>query len=133
MNRLLVHQAADGSSLTLYEQADHSLAFRKESEDERPKPLSGVWSAFWVAIEGEHHVVCVGDSPVEGADRVMATFPHATQRCPVRSFPHHRGVWMSFPEPFEPGMVITARWLDEDRVLYEERWQDDSTGYAPAP
>jgi hypothetical protein len=73
-----------------------------------------------VAIQDAPFIVFAGTvlSP-GGADRVDITSPSLTgihQSCRVRN-----RAWMSFPEPFTEGMVITAVWREGDRVLFERQ------------
>jgi hypothetical protein len=71
--------------------------------------------------DGETYIIFAGE--IMGDDRprfVSVQLPHVELMCPVlRGAEHlrtpHDGVWMTFPEPFEPGMTITAVWQDEDR------------------
>jgi hypothetical protein len=58
-----------------------------------------------VDITGEQHVLFAGTSDLS-EQRFTAVSGH---RYPVRD-----GHWMSFPEPFEPGMVVTITGLGSD-------------------
>jgi hypothetical protein len=74
---------------------------------------------FLVTIEDAPFIVFAGTVISPGADRVDITSPGFTgvhQTCHVRN-----RVWMSFPEPFTEGMVITATWRDGDRALFERK------------
>jgi hypothetical protein len=126
MNPLLVTQAPDGSSLIVGEDpADPRRPFRLVFEHEghgAPEPVRGHLCALWVTIGDRHHVVFAGDTRDEpGVDRVLLELPDHTQTCPVRSLRHNPRVWMSFPEPLEPGMVVTAWWLAGEQVVFEAR------------
>lgn len=117
--------APDGSSLILGEDpGDPRRPFRPMFEHEGGpcEPVRGALCAFWVTIDGRRHAVFAGDSLDEpDVDRVLLEVADHTQSCPVRSFRHNPGVWMSFPEPFEPGMVVNVWWMGGDRVFHEER------------
>jgi hypothetical protein len=62
-------------------------------------------------------IVFGGAAPGPDADRVEITTPGFDgihQSCRVKN-----SLWMSFPEPFVDGMVVTARWWRGSRVLAE--------------
>lgn len=62
-------------------------------------------------------IVFAGVAPGPDADRVEISTPGVDgihQTCRVKN-----DVWMSFPEPFVDGMVVTARWRRGDRLLAE--------------
>ena len=103
--------------------------------------LNGDLMPFVVTIERAPFIVFAGTVLSPGADRVDITSPGFTgahQTCHV-----HNRVWMSFPEPFTEGMVITATWRDGDRALFEREsdplrsnalepiFGPDWTSYAP--
>jgi hypothetical protein len=70
-------------------------------------------------VEDPPLIVFAGVSLGPGADCVEIVSPGFSgihQTCRVRN-----GVWMSFPEPFTEGMVITATWHQGGRVLFERR------------
>lgn len=118
--------APDGSSLVLGEDpADARRPFRLvfEHEGHGPaRPVLGHLCALWVIIDGRRHVVFAGDTLDEPAvDRVLVEFADGTQTCRVRSFRHNPRVWMSAPEPFVPGAIVTATWLGGGTVFHEER------------
>jgi hypothetical protein len=120
-----VIKTSDGSSLMLGEDpADSDRPFRLVFQHDRgaPEPVRGRLSAFWVTIDDRPHVVFAGHSLDEpGVDRVLLDLPHHSQICRLRPARHNPRVWMSFPEPFESGMVATAWWLGEDRVYRKEQ------------
>lgn len=126
MKRLLVTAAPDGSSLILGEDAaDRRQPFRLVFQHECDgvlQPVRGHLCALWVTISGRRHIAFAGDTLDEGqVDRVLLEVAGRAQTCPVRSFPRNPRVWMSFPEPFEPGAVVRAVWVGGDRTFHEER------------
>ena len=65
---------------------------------------------FEVDIGGAPHIVFAG--PAERAG-------HRFTVIDGHPYPVKNGVWMSFPEPFAPGMRVTAVWQDErERELF---------------
>jgi hypothetical protein len=87
------------------------------TEDRRLGDLNGDLMPFVLAIEERPFIVVAGVVLGLGADRVevkSAGFTGIGQTCRVRN-----QVWLSFPEPFTEGMVITATWRKGDRVLFE--------------
>jgi hypothetical protein len=126
MDPLLVMAAPDGSSLIVSENAgDPRRPFRLVFEHQghgAPVPVHGHFCALWVTIDGRQHVLFAGDTLDDpDVDRVQVEWPDHTESYPVRSFRHNPRVWMSTPEPFQPGMVVAARWLGGDRTLHHEQ------------
>lgn len=123
---LLVIRASDGSALMLGEDpADRERPFRLVFQHEghgAPEPVRGPLCVLWVTIDNRPHIVFAGNSLDEpGVDRVLVDLPDHTQSCPLRPAAHNPRIWMSFPEPFQRGMVATAWWLGGDRVYHTER------------
>jgi hypothetical protein len=126
MDPLLVIKASDGSSLILGEDpADRTRPFRLVFQHEghgAPEPVRGRLTVLWVTINDRPHALFAGTSLDEpGVDRVLVDLPHRSQICRLHPARHGPRVWMSFPEPFQPGMVATAWWLGEDRVYRKEQ------------
>lgn len=115
-----------------------------EDAGERLGEVQGDVTPFVVSIDGSPHIIAAG--AVGGGDRaarVLVEFPHDTQTCPIAKS-EHIGVWMTFPEPFQEGMAISAVWHDD---AGRELWRIESqpltanrlepifgprwTGYAP--
>lgn len=125
MDPLLVMTASDGSSLMLGEDpADPQRPFRLVFQHEghgAPERVGGRLSVLWVRIDDRPNVLFAGTSLDEpGVDRVLVDLPHHGQICRLHPARHNARVWMSFPEPFEPGLVATAWWIGEDRVYRKE-------------
>jgi hypothetical protein len=76
--------------------------------------LNGDLMPFVVTIDGAPHVLFAGATIGMAADGVSISSPGGDQLCRSKN-----DVWMSVPEPFTEGMVINARWLDGERVLFE--------------
>ena len=126
LEAVLVLRAADGSSLVLGEDpADRQRPFRLVFEHEGhgpPVPVSGRLTALWLTVDDRSHVVFAGNSRDEPrVERVLVDLGDRQQTCRLRPAPHNPRVWMTFPEPFEPGMVVTAWWLGEDRVYRKDQ------------
>ena len=83
--------------------------------------VAATLTPFVIDIEGEPFVVFAG--PAEGLAHTWTVIegPDAAEGN-GRSYPVKNGVWMSFPEPFTPGMQVTAIWQeggwDERRELF---------------
>lgn len=126
MDAVLVIRASDGSSLMLGEDpADRQRPFRLVFQHEghgAPEPVRGRLTVLSVKIDDRPHAVFAGNSLDEpGVDRVLIDLPHHSQVCLLHPARHNPRVWMSFPEPFESGMVVTAWWLGEDRVYLKDQ------------
>jgi hypothetical protein len=119
--RLLVLTGPAGRSFAVSELPDSGRFVADDlDESRRLGDLNGDLTPFLVTIQDAPFIVFAGTvlSP-GGADRVDITSPGLAgihQACHVRNH-----VWMSFPEPFTDGMVITATWREGERVLFERQ------------
>jgi hypothetical protein len=87
------------------------------SDGRRLGDLNGDLMPFLIAIDDAPHIVFAGVVLGPGADQVDIVSPGIAgihQTCHVRN-----QVWMTFPEPFTPGVAITATWRKDEKVLFE--------------
>ena len=73
---------------------------------------------FLITVRDAPFIVFAGSvfGPADRVDITSPGFAGIHQTCRVGN-----GVWMSFPEPFTDGLVITAIWHAGDRVLFERQ------------
>jgi hypothetical protein len=76
--------------------------------------LNGDLMPFVVGVDDAPHVLFAGATIGMAADAVAISWPGDDVFCRVKN-----EVWMSAPKPFTEGMVITATWLDGEKVLFE--------------
>jgi hypothetical protein len=109
---LLVVTDSNGRSLAV-RQPEEGHFVAGEFRGPELADLGGDLTPFLVGDD----IVFAGVALGPDADRVELSTPGIAgiaQTCRVKN-----GVWMSFPEPFVDGMVLTARWLRGDRLLDE--------------
>jgi hypothetical protein len=110
-NRLVVTDAI-GRSLVVRELEEGRFV----ATDFEGRELADVGGDLTPFLVGDA-IVFAGVAPGPDADRVEISTPGIEgihQTCRVKN-----GVWMSFPEPFVDGVVVTARWRRGDHLLAE--------------
>ena len=128
--QLLVVAGPAGRSFAVSDLGDAGrLAADDLVEGRRLGELYGDLMPFLVTVDGAQFILCAGAVHGMGVDIVELTSPGFSkvhQVCRVKN-----DVWMSFPEPFVEGMVITATWRDGDRVLFTRQAELTSNALEP--
>jgi hypothetical protein len=85
--------------------------------------LHGAITALLLRINADPHVIFAGERDSERTDHVEIRLSYGLQTCRIKN-----DVWMSFPEPYVPNVIVTATWRDANR---NELWHWESPPLRP--
>ena len=108
---VLTHQS--GRSLALRPLAPQAFVLDDLDEGKALGEVVATLTPFVIDIDGAAFVVLAGPAEGQAHTWTVIEFPD-TAAGSGHFYPVKNGVWMSFPEPFTPGMQITAIWQEGD-------------------